>query len=130
MQMSGDATLSAVTDAGGQDHLAQPIDGSAYRIGVGNCTGTRAWLANSNHYPAEAVCGFPGCSQVLRCDQLDRELRPFWYHTGRLAGQPPKELLTGCVNPQIPFQSDTATPGHDTSPPGAPEGPAVIGRGI
>jgi hypothetical protein len=62
-------------------HEPEVIEGSAYRTGHGNCTGTSANLRNARHFPVVAVCG--ACSQVLYRASIDGG----WMHTGRLAGQ-------------------------------------------
>jgi len=68
-------------------HAVELVEGSAYRTGIGNCTGTRAWLENANHYPVEGICSV--CSQVVRREEIGDE----WEHTGRLAGQAPEDAL-------------------------------------
>jgi len=77
--------MSSLTESAA--HPVDLIPDSAYRTGIGNATGTRAWLCNGNHYPAEGLCGI--CSQVVRCEAIGEE----WQHTGRLAGQSPEDAL-------------------------------------
>jgi hypothetical protein len=64
-------------------HVTRVIEGSAYRAGPGNCTGSPADLRNPWHYPVDAVCG--ACSQVLHRASVDDG----WEHTGRIAGHDP-----------------------------------------
>lgn len=64
-------------------HATRVIEGSAYRAGPGNCTGSPADLRNAWHYPVEAVCG--ACSQVLYRASVEDD----WEHTGRIAGHDP-----------------------------------------
>ncbi|HEX9042149.1 MAG TPA: hypothetical protein VF838_14160 [Trebonia sp.] len=74
-------------------HATRVIEGSAYRAGPGNCTGSPADLRNAWHYPVEAVCG--ACSQVLHRASVDDD----WEHTGRIAGHDP---LPGDAHGQLP----------------------------
>ena len=76
-------SLKAATMTQNLRHATRVIEGSAYRAGPGNCTGSPADLRNAWHYPVEAVCG--ACSQVLHRASVDGA----WEHTGRIAGHDP-----------------------------------------